>query len=508
MSWDLEKSEERVEAHLASMGEIEITPLARKVEYLEALLSESECKQVDGAHVYAEVSNFQKLATETTQDELRGTIRALHVFQRNATKIVEDTFGSIFVHWQGPRLHAVAYRPVGDQEAIAVQAVLLQLVLADFTTSVFNPAVSGVGDFKVRSGSAIGIAIATLNGVKGDRELLFVGDPANDAAHAISGVARAVVTKGIEQALPADLRAKIVVTGDGYRIIALSKTEIDAATKKHGYAYDRGVLAKAVADDLRSIPLKDVEYADAQVLVDFESLSVRRSKRIFAASVFADIDGFTKCIHEAGTDEEKKPLLLGFAAVRKELAFVVRRDHEGRRVQYQGDRQQSLFHLPSGDERKIAEAALQAAVAQLSSFELVLKEKIPALAPLKLTIGVDMGITIATRLGGYGKRDRICIGDAVYEAAAIQEKCHGDEIGISKTVRDALRPAWRELFKWDARGFYVAKGLRADDLEYADGARDFANKNVWVKTGAMASVTPTVVEGARSVTPARSWSDD
>jgi class 3 adenylate cyclase len=109
----------------------------------------------------------------------------------------------------------------------------------------------------------------------------------------------------------------------------------------------------------------------------------------------------------------------------------------------------------------------------MSSFELTLKDVVPELKSLKLAIGIDMGTTIASRLGDYGQRDRICIGEATYNAAAIQEQCTGDEVGISKAVFNAVRPAWQKLFKWDDRGFYVGKALRADDLEYADAKRDF-----------------------------------
>ena len=65
---------------------------------------------------------------------------------------------------------------------MAAEALLLQLVVRDFVRSVFNPAFPDLGDFEVAGGADLGDAIGTRNGLRADRELLFLGSPANHAA--------------------------------------------------------------------------------------------------------------------------------------------------------------------------------------------------------------------------------------------------------------------------------------------------------------------------------------
>ncbi len=57
MSWDYNISKDRIQRHLDSMGPINIEKLVRDAD-LETLLSETECREIFGAHVYVNVPNF------------------------------------------------------------------------------------------------------------------------------------------------------------------------------------------------------------------------------------------------------------------------------------------------------------------------------------------------------------------------------------------------------------------------------------------------------------------
>jgi class 3 adenylate cyclase len=229
-----------------------------------------------------------------------------------------------------------------------------------------------------------------------------------------------------------------------------------------------------------------------------------------AASIFGDIDGFTAYVAaaDAESDDGVIEALRVFAAIRKEMAFVIKRDHTGIRVQYQGDRTEALVHLPDGDEKGIAEEAVRIAAAMQSSFEITLKEALPAAKPLKLAVGVDIGTTLVSKLGVHGQRGRICIGDPVDGGAAIQEACNGDEVGVSSAIYHAIRESWQKLFSYDVdRRFYVAKELRAEKLDLAELAEAFDAKSVHIgKSAAAAVVAPTAFPGSSPVTPSRPWS--
>jgi hypothetical protein len=142
VSWDEKRSRDRIAAHLESMGEIEIEDLAREAD-LEALLTETRCRRIAGAHAYAEISNFPSIVSTASGDTLLEAVRALNIWQRRAIAIVEDVFDGVFVHFQGPRMHVLFYRPY-DSEEQATRAVLLLLVLDDLAQTQFNPRLMGL----------------------------------------------------------------------------------------------------------------------------------------------------------------------------------------------------------------------------------------------------------------------------------------------------------------------------------------------------------------------------
>jgi hypothetical protein len=364
MSWDETRSRERIAAHLESMGQISIEDLGRQAD-LEALLTETRCRRIAGAHAYSEISNFPSIVSTASGEALQEAVRALHIWQRRTVAIIESVFDGVFVHFQGPRMHALIYRPY-DTEAQATRAVLLLLVLDDLAQSQFNARFSTLADFQLRSGCDIGTVVGTRNGVNGDRELLFVGDPANWAAKIIAGRRRITVTQRIVDALPNDIAQYVDAENEGDpRVISCTSSELAALLWKFGFAYDGPAHGDAIDNDLDALPLDEVKISGARTIVDFDSLSVRDNKLINAASIFGDIDGFTSYVAaaDAESDDSIVEALRVFAVIRKELARVVKRDYDGVRVQYQGDRTQAMVHLPEGDGTGIAEEAVRIAAA-------------------------------------------------------------------------------------------------------------------------------------------------
>ncbi|MDB5071409.1 MAG: hypothetical protein JWM87_2520 [Candidatus Eremiobacteraeota bacterium] len=504
MGWTKPKSEKRIKDHLDGMGEIEIKPLEREVNDLSDVLSETKCREIPSLHMYGDISNFSDLASgdpSTAPRQYRKLIRATHVYQRVVSGLVEETFGGVRVHFQGPRLHALFYRPTDEKER-ARKGVLLQLTLADFVEHVFNPGFTDLNDLVIRSGSDIGTVIGTKNGVGGDREMLFVGEAANQAAKIISANETHYLTKTVHDLLSDDLQAECWAVGDRYRISA-SKETLDSLLAADGINYDRETLTKLVKDERDAIDLDKIEYSDAYVRINFRTLGVYDNKRVEGATIFADLSGFTAYVAAATTEQEKKKRLRVFAAIRKELAKVAKDDYDGVRVQYQGDRVQVLLHLPKGDTGSIAENAVKIALAMQSSMEVTLKAALPEADELSLAIGIDLGWTLASLYGTRGQRDRMCLGEAVDVAAQIEDASAGGETAVSKRMYDALSESTRKLFpKSGSR--YVAKGKLLDDYDRAQESNKYAAPEVYLNLGAASSVSATSTLGSIPVTPSRS----
>ena len=449
----------------------------------------------------------------TPQDDYKKLIRAVHVYQREVTHIVEDgaMFDGLRVHFQGPKLHALLYRPISDAKTLATRAVLLQLVLKDFVGAVFNPAFPGY-ELIVAGGADLGDVIGTRNGTHGDRELLFLGRPANHAAKIISSSGKLRLTANLYDCLPDDLQ-DICYAVDGeddvYQIEQVSQSRLADLLDTYGVTWNREGSAQRMHEDRLRVPLKDITYSSADVKIKLDDLSIRNNKRVLGASLFADVTGFTAYIDAAEDQDERSEALRVFHAIRKEMATIIKEDFDGVRVQFQGDRAQGLFHLPKDDDTAIATTAVEAAVGLQSSMEHTLKACLPAAAGLRLAVGVDMDTTLASKLGTRGQRDRICLGDPVECAAANEERIGGGQIGVSKRVYDALPNRLRSHFLYDsAARCYVATDLTADKVERAAKASSVygAGKPVFLTPSQGGVVVgATEVAGAREISPSRPY---
>lgn len=512
MGWDYQTSLDRIQKHLDGIGQIEIEELVREAD-LNNLLSETKCRGVTGAHVYTYVANFPRMATAYSDDEAeyKRFLQAVHLYQREVSRIVEDVdkFDGLRIQFQGPKLHALFYRPIKDTKRLAVLALFLQLVLKDFTYKVFNPAFPFNEDFTIAGGSDLGYSIGTRNGRNGDRELLFLGPCANYAAKIIDSAGRLRITSGLHDALPEDLQEICTkVDDDVYQVNSITQRHLDDLRMEHNIQWDREASKERIAEDKRLFPLKDIEYSSANTLIDIDTLSIRNNKKVKAASIFGDIAGFTAYIDGAATDEKKREALRVLHAIRREMATVVVNDHGGIRVQYQGDRVQGLFHMPKDDEEKIATDAVEAAVSLQSSMEKTLRLKLPEAADLRLAVGVDLDTTLVSKLGTRAHRDRICLGEPVETAALNEENCAGGMIGVSKRVYDALPERLNKHFAYDTDSrCYVASDLTWDKVELAARAAAYVTgAPVFIKsTGSGIDITREEVSGARSIRPSSSW---
>lgn len=514
MSWSYEKSIKRIEEHLDEMGEISVEKLVREAD-LANLLTETTCREIFGAHVYVGVTNFNRLASDRhmVKDDYARLIRAIHIFQREVARIVEDVdaFDAVRIHFQGARVHALVYRPIDNTEEIATRAVLLMLTLRDFARAVFNPAFPTYGDFVLVGGADIGSAIGTRNGLRSDRELLFIGSPANHAAKVIGSGSTLRVTERIEKALPDDLKAICkMVEGEGcFEFVDVDGPTLSGLLETHGIRWTRAASERRVAADKEAFPIDDIVCGEAETLINIDGLSITNNKRVLAASVFADVTGFTAFIDAAADEAAKLAALRVFHGIRKEMAKVVTSDFDGVRVQFQGDRVQALFHMPVDNESRIATKAVEAAIGLQSSMAHTLKTLLPEAAPLGLAVGVDMGSTLVTKLGTRAHRDRICLGEHVERAARCEEACDSGQIGITTAVYNALDDDLKQKFAWDeSRRCHVASDLTAEKAEpVANGADLYGDgQSVHVRSGeAGITILNRPSRESRPVVPARSW---
>jgi hypothetical protein len=500
MPWNYDTSLDRVQKHLDIMGEIEVLPYTREMD-LDGL-SETRCRDIFGAHVYAEIRNLSTLVSErTTKSERQELIQATHIYQREVARIT-DKVGAERIVFQGARAHLLVHHPVADAAGIAKTAVLLQMILDRFGV-VFNTEFDNLADAEIRSGADMGNAIGTRNGTSGDRELLFIGPAANHAAKLLAAdTAPRRLTKAIAEVLPDDLATYVLEDGDTLKLSRPTDSALADLLTKYKIDWTSDGCAERLAGDRDLFPAASAGLWGTEEKIDFDALSYSTSRLVAAATLFGDVAGFTAYVDSAETDDEKSDALRALHAIRKEMAEVVKKDGPGVRVQYQGDRIEAIYSLPADDSAGVSDAAVRAAVALQSSFEKVLKKLLPQIAGLGLAVGVSRGDTIAARLGERAHRDRILLGDDVLRAERNEERVTKNQIGISKNVRDHLSTELADEFEWDAAsGCYVATGLDQDKLDLAEAAKAVAAGNPLYIAGTTITAVPTI---GRAIRPAAS----
>lgn len=421
-------------------------------------------KQITGVHLYSAIKNEAGHVTDdldvADQEGAKKPLRAVHLWQRELSRVIGD-FDAAKIHFQGTRLHALVYRPVGKDEEMALRAVALAHAVR-LTTEEFNDALGGEAGFELAAGAAFGDTLATRSGSRGDSELLFLGDAANHGAKAIDKLENLRVTRTLADLLDDAGVDGLTVTdlGSDYFRVAMTEAAVDAVVERFGLSWSRNASRSRIDGDWNNTTLDNVGVSKATTDIDKDVLSLANSKLNHATSLFGDVDGFTATVEAATTDDEKARLVRRFHHIRSELRHVCTQDFSTLRVQYQGDRIQSVRHLPHDDEVTRTLEAVKLAAAWQSTMEDVLPAVLGPFEGARLAVALATGPTAVSKLGERGNRDLICLGKPVRRAAKIEAKLDGNEIGITEGIRSQLPDRVAALFAWDSgKNCYLAKGL-------------------------------------------------
>jgi hypothetical protein len=498
MGWDRNTSLQRIEARWKDRNrEIEVAKLAREMDLENIKFTRG--KRILGAHVYATVSGSGKLTNLGSDAEAQSAIQRLALWQAEVARIAK-TFEVPIIAFQGARAHFLNYRPIDDESDIARKSVLLARAISLMTWHSFNPLFEDDEAFNARAAADIGETVGTRGGSRGDSELLFLGSPANRPAKLL-GTNRVTVTKRLRAALGDQLPVE-APNDDDSMALTLSKAEVEAETSALGIAWSTTLSSTRLADDLEKWPANRFGVSGATTRIDPKALSRSKSKRVQAAVIVADIDGFSAYIDEAENDDVKRDAIVTLDAIRQELRAVLKTDHDGVRIQYQGDNTIGVVHLPNGGDAAIAKTAIEIAAAMQSSIEDTLPQHVPDAGRLHLAVGIAFSDTVVASLGDYAKRNALVIGPAATKAEQIQMRLDAHETGISKPIYDLLTETLQELFTWDQnKKAYVAKRLDAAKLSRIQDAQNGAESQTLSKgrDGVFAIGTTAAAGGAISV---------
>ncbi len=297
MSWNFEHSSKRLseESKRIERAGITVTPLKREMDL--ASLSLTDARLVTGVHLYADIRNLDDLILDPNQrrDDYRRVYRTLQLTRVELRRIIQSVFGGDKIQVQGPKFHSLLFRPYNDPETMVEDAILAGLAihatLTDALSSVFEEYPSLIPTIGMDFGECL---VANI-GVRGDRELISIGNPANSAAKIMRGGDHAItIGKNLYDHLDNELQGWFFKCGNNYRLKCADVEDIEELVKDAGFNWSIASSARKFQEGKDNLPLDDIAIEDAREQIDIERLGPTRAKRIPAASVFVDIDGYTK----------------------------------------------------------------------------------------------------------------------------------------------------------------------------------------------------------------------
>ncbi|WP_336977427.1 transcriptional regulator [Altererythrobacter fulvus] len=450
--WKHDRAADHIEKKIKDVKTVTIVDYRRDVS-LENIPA-NKAFRVDGVHLYADILNLTDMLNVTADEGVtchRRTLRFLNLHYRAVHRILARC-DARRVDFHNQRLHALIAKPYSSENNAEAKRVRRAVAIAQLIIDVLHETGDDdehIPDADVRVGIDTGEALAVNNGRRGGREPLFLGEPANHAAKMSGGGSSTGIylTNNARLAIGLAEAARPANT-------PLTTAEIAACQDAADLGVSKDTIVAEWREDLKKNPIGSFEFSRHTPplrTLDITTLTPANTKRQEAASVYADIDGFTAYVARH-IEDSSEDVVRVFHVIRAELDRVLTCDFDGRRIRFIGDCLHGLLcdgTVHTTDDEETVSTATLCAGALRSSFELAL-EKLGAegidTEGLGLAIGFEFGPMNVTRLGMQGDRVRCSVSRGVLASETEQTRCSGDETAIGPLAHDAGTKAVRDLF--------------------------------------------------------------
>lgn len=496
-SWSKDRASKRIDARLAEVKtkDIEIREYVRETNLED--LPRHVAYRVNGVHLYADILNLGSMLNVTqVEGETchRRTLRFLNLHYRAVHRVLQRC-DALHVDFHNQRLHSVVIRPYDSEKKRLHRAIAIGQLIIEVLQRTGEDADHPAADVCV--GIDSGKALAVSNGRRGHREPLFLGEPANHAAKRSGGG----TTVGV---FLTNTARKVLgyAEADDPDQIPLTLKEIEISQDEANLGTTTDEIVKEWKDDLEKNPISTFDFSGHTPPfrnLDFETLSARNSRRQDAASVYADIDGFTNYVsNNISSDDGAKNVVRALHVLRSELDSVLHTEFAGRKVRFIGDCVHGILAEGTAQttdaEETITNMALCAA-AMRSSFKLALeklKDDGTDATELGVAIGFEYGPITATRLGMKGDLIRCSVSRGALAAEGEQKRCDGNETAIGAKAYNAGTDGIRSVFG--------SSRVRAD-LDYDTAVKELTGKGDKAARAAVAAAASLLQPATAAASP-------
>lgn len=186
-NWKKDRAQERIRGWVNQVRKVEIKAYLRDTNLTG--LGNGVAYRVDGVHLYVDILNIDEMLGVTDTEGVRAHRRTLRFLDRHyrAVRDILRDVDAIQVDIHNQRLHAVIAKPYGDETGRIHKAVATAQLIIDVLARTGEDSDDPLPAAKVRAGIDSGKALAVNNGRRGNREPLFLGEPANLAAKRSGG---------------------------------------------------------------------------------------------------------------------------------------------------------------------------------------------------------------------------------------------------------------------------------------------------------------------------------
>jgi class 3 adenylate cyclase len=441
MTWSIESSRARIADANEAARELEVVPFKRELSLED--IPANRAYVMDAAHLYIEMLDAASLVdTDKSESERshKRVLRFLNIYQRVAHVIFSRT-DAHRVDFQNQRLHLVVYKPYDN----AADRVRTAVALAQLFQQVIRIG-SGLHEefpgLKLSLGIEAGQALVVTNGTRGDREPLFLGNPANRAAKLLRG------RPGI--LLGANARASLgAAWASGSEGNVLSAEDVGRASQGIELGVSPDTLVKHWQTELAEHSLSDIAFSRPTPplsSLDLDTVTPATSRRLNAVSIHADVDGFTAFVEQSLKTGQGAMAARVMHVIRKELRDVLN-DFGGLKIRYIGDCLHGILAegVTETDAAQSISDGVRCAGAMRDAFAEIQKA-IPEAGKLGLAIGLDYGPVSLSRLGVKNNRARCAVGQAVIGSEQAQSACSGVQTALGAGAREAASDGIRKLF--------------------------------------------------------------
>ena len=419
-------------------------------------------QKLEGIHFYININNFNEIVfdEEKRTGNVTRSLHALDTFFSSIERYGKKNYPKIFVVEKvtGARLHLY----VTDEILRAFDVVKAISAFSWRLSHYINcdiPKYTNLLNFRINIGVAFGefyeFEFTTLDGYS---EFTTIGYSANYAAKL--------------QALSPDSKISICdVTYDSLNseekkwFLKIQNSSISKYGKSYYYTAELGIIQSPLIisdEDLESVKsfansdnLKDINFRKVRKTLDFTNLSKTECRKLEGIPVFADIRGFTSQFNP--NDSNLEQMAIKTQTILRGM-YNTTTTNGGIHVQFQGDRELSLFHnVPeetiNGLYIKEHRCFKQAILASMRMIDVVKPYSI------HIGIGQDFGTLFATKIGARGEKDNVLLGMTVIQSDVMEDKhAKEDQIAITQAVYDGLKQedaALADYFKKIDTGIYV-----------------------------------------------------